>query len=142
MQSRYHIMLSLLLSLGLFFMINDPFAAITCFLIGVFMDVDHLVDYWMITGKLTTNTSELLETIGPHERVYIPLHSWELLLTLMILNPIYPPLFGSTIGFLYHMLADLITNNATLEGYLFIYRVNTGWRKELVFTDYNPDEKQ
>ncbi len=137
MQSRYHILMSSILSLMLFFMVRDPFAALTCFIIGIFMDIDHLVDYWMMTGKLTRNITELLETLGSYELVFIPLHSWELLLALMMLTPIYPFLFGATIGFFFHMIGDLVFNQAKIEGFLFMYRVNIGWRKDLVFENYN-----
>lgn len=142
MKSRYHILLSLIISITLFIMVKDLFAAITCFISGVFIDVDHLVDYWMLTGKLTRSTSELMETIEPYDLIFIPLHSWEILLTLMLLTPLYPILYGSTIGFLFHMIADLAFNHAKIEGYLFMYRVNQNWRKESVFTNYYPNQEQ
>ncbi len=141
MKSRYHILVSSTISLVMLVMLNDPFAAISCLIMGIFIDVDHLIDYWMLTGKLTRSTHELMEAIEPYELIYIPLHSWEILLSLMILTPIFPFLFGATIGFFIHMITDLVYNNATIEGYLFMYRVNVGWRKESVFTNYNPDQE-
>ena len=142
MKSRYHIIMSLGISLALFLIVKDSFAALTCFIFGVFVDIDHLVDYWMITGKLTRNITELLEKIGPNELVYIPLHSWELMLSLMILTPVYKPIFGATIGYMFHIFSDLIFNHATIEGFLFMYRISVGWRKELVFANYNPNQEQ
>ena len=142
MQSRYHILLSGGISLALLIMVKDPFAATTCFLMGVFMDMDHLVDYWMETGKLTWKINELLDAIWKSELVFIPLHSWELLLVMMILTPTYPFLLGATMGFLFHMIADLATNHAKFEGFLIMYRVNVGWRKENVFENYYPYQEQ
>lgn len=141
MQSRYHIMLSGGVSLAIFIMVEDPFAALSCFIVGVFMDVDHLVDYWIMTGELTGNTTKLLNTIGPYELVFIPFHSWELLVVMMILTPVYPILWGSTIGFFFHMLGDVMFNHARLEGFLLMYRVNVGWRKEHVFERYHTDQE-
>ena len=77
MQSRYHIVLSSTISIALFIMVKDPFAAITCFIVGVFIDIDHLMDYWMLTGKLTRSTTELMKTIEPYELIFVPFHSWE-----------------------------------------------------------------
>ena len=116
--------------------------AISCFTIGVFIDIDHLIDFWITAGTLPKSTSELNATLNSYELVFLPLHSWEILLALMILTPIHPAFFGATIGYFFHLLTDLIFNYAKIEGFLFMYRVNQKWRKEIVFKTYYPTEEQ
>ncbi len=95
--------------------------AISCFITGIFIDLDHIIDYLFNRGmldiiKYLRHPKKLIRFISygytkykPFCKVYKPLHSIELLIPAIILyifgfwNDI---LTGAVIGFLIHLVMD------------------------------------
>ena len=170
MQLGRHIILSFVISIILFICVKDASMMISCFIFGIFIDIDHLfsahkelsgvrygrygwlfrsanrsegligvlkvltsiiqlhlIDFWILTGKGTRSRSELIETLNSYECVFIPLHSWELLIALMIFSPHHPAILGAAVGYFGHMITDYVYNHATIEGFSVIYRMNQKW---------------
>lgn len=179
-----HIILSFAISIILFICVKDASMMISCFIFGIFIDIDHLfsahkelsgvrygrygwlfrsanrsegligvlkvltsiiqlhlIDFWILTGKGTRSRSELIETLNSYECIFIPLHSWELLIALMIFSPHHPAILGAAVGYFGHMITDYVYNHATIEGFSVIYRMNQNWRKEILFKSHPPTQE-
>ena len=136
MKSGRHIILSFGISIILFIYVKDALMMMSCFIFGFLIDIDHLFDFWILTGKGTRSKSELIETLNSSEFVFIPLHSWELLIVLMVFSPHHPAILGAAVGYFSHMITDLVYNRSTIEGFSVIYRMNHKWRKEILFKGF------
>lgn len=97
--------------------------AISCFITGIFIDLDHIIDYLLNRGlpdilkylrhprKFTNFISYGHLKFNPFCKVYKPLHSIELLIPAIILyllgfwNDIAT---GAVIGFLIHLVMDTV----------------------------------
>jgi len=120
------------LALGaVFFLTKSPLWAALAFLINIFLDADHLFDYWLANGFNLNFKEFVRQTLSSDHyckksgKVFVPLHSWELLLLLLavawVLN--LPQLATAfAFGFLPHLLWDQTTYAKRPLMYSFIFR--------------------
>ena len=98
-----------------------PFAFAT----GVFLDADHVFDYYVAFFR------------RDKERVFVLAHGWEYALagTVLLLGIWYHPwLLAAVLGMLGHLIADQVANKPRhLLGYAVLYRLHAGFRREPLF---------
>lgn len=120
----------------LYYCLRSFSASFACFLSGVFLDIDHVIDYWLHEG-INFNIKGLFKWSEDRNWRFLILilHSLEFLVVFWILVSVLklgPFWFGLAIGFSLHMILDLIYNTKTMYGYtyLFSYRVIKGFKGE------------
>lgn len=131
-----HYILAVLSFAIVYFWFRSLPLALLAMSINVFLDVDHVVDFWLGSGfslnpqkfiKETINGSPYFERSG---KTLIPLHSWELpaliVFTLVLFN--LPQLaVAFTAGFVPHLAWDQKTFAKNSLMYFFIYRMMKGF---------------
>ena len=114
----------------------SPLAAGSCVLAGVFIDLDHLVDFFALAGERFTVRGFLAycnEVRG--RRLYLPLHSIELLAlwALWASGNAHPAGLGALVGGGLHLLLDQVGNRKMGISpwfYFLSYRALQGFRKD------------
>ncbi|MDD5750629.1 MAG: hypothetical protein PHU56_03205 [Candidatus Pacebacteria bacterium] len=108
-----HIVASALLGLMFLIFIRPFWAALAAFLAGVFIDLDHLIDFWALKPDNLFSVKDFLDS-EKHDRqakwVFVFLHSWELIAALWLLAFIghWPTLVTAlAAGFTLHMIMDI-----------------------------------
>ncbi len=130
MKLSTHIAVSALVS-GLLYMVFKSWgAAFASFVSGVFIDLDHIIDYILEYGW-HINIKKFFKVFynAEFKRLYLILHSWEFLLLLAVsgwLTGWNPWITGTLIGAGQHLICDQITNRPALLGYSLIWR----WKKK------------
>lgn len=113
--------------------------ATLAFLINIFLDADHLVDYWLANGFNLNFKEFVRQTLGAGHyckklgKVLVPLHSWELLpLVLLAAWVVNLSQLGTafTLGFLPHLIWDQITYAKEPLMYFFVFRAFKGFNLE------------
>lgn len=105
--------------------------------IGFFIDVDHLFDYFAYFG-LRFNLFYFLNVatyMGPAQKIYVLFHGWEFILLLWLSGKILGnkyklPELGSTLVFPYaiHLLIDQFSGYTTnYLAYFLTFRILTGF---------------
>lgn len=121
---------SLVISSGVLYFFNSWIAAIASFLAGVFIDLDHLLDYYLSFGvNFNVKKFYLSSSKGQFKKLFILLHSYEVIAILWIV--IYTMDLGIiwkaiAIGFTQHLLFDLLVNSQRRIdkiGYSLLYRI-------------------
>ncbi len=89
-------------------------AGLSCFLIGVFIDVDHFFDFWINRG-FSLNIKSFLDfcCFGTSPTFYIILHGYEYIpfyLWLSMIPAQNPWGWGLTVGYVLHLLGDQFFN--------------------------------
>ena len=96
------------------------YAIVAALLVGVFIDVDHVLDlyYWLVRND--------------KRRVWVLLHSYELVppfLAGAYLTGWSPAVLAAALAFLAHILTDQLTNHVRPLTYFLTYRVAHGFRR-------------
>ena len=138
MRTSNHVIASTVFSSGLYCVTKSPVISVSSFLIGIFLDIDHLIDYWrQHPGSL--DYYHFIETCEKYrlQLVTLFLHSYELLLACVTLVFFTKSalLFGISLGFAQHLFFDTITNsvNDDHSSYFFLYRWYVGFDIRKVF---------
>ena len=126
MKSKYHLFVSGVLAL---FWADRPFLAISCLLSGVLMDIDHLVDFYIFTNRITFNIDEMLETIKGKPQFFCPLHGLDSVLFLSLLLGFNEFSLGLIMGMTTHIFFDVLTNDFPLKNMFLIYRHINGYQR-------------
>jgi len=135
-----HLAASSIVSAGFAYATRSMPGTIVCFLSGVLIDVDHVLDYWIARRKLFMNYHQLF-SFGAHEKtgkLFLIFHSYEWLAALWIsimLFSLGPVWWGLAIGITVHMLMDRIGNPLRPCVFFFIYRLKHGFSKKWIYPD-------
>ncbi len=139
MKPIYHVTISAAVSVVLIVWFKSWHAAIACFLGGVFIDLDHPVDYFLAKKEIPLSYSDLFK-YGAYDKegkLYLFFHSYELLLIFWLLI-YYLHLdwmwIGLAVGVSSHMLCDQIVNPLRPLAYFFLYRMKHGFKRKYIFT--------
>ncbi|MFC1668187.1 hypothetical protein ACFL1T_02235 [Chlamydiota bacterium] len=130
MQVRYHTLITAIAA-GIFFCITKSTTnSIILFISGVFIDLDHVIDYLIYlfeTKQKKCSIEHLFETCEEKKlyHVFLIFHSYELPIIGWILyfltdRPLW--LFATLFGISLHILLDVIHNPVRLLLYSFISR--------------------
>lgn len=126
---------------GIFYSLTRSCAGFIGLVIGgIFIDIDHVIDYFLQTG-INFRIKYFFKWC--HElhwdRIFLFLHSIELILLFWIIIFIFNPgIFwtGFVIGVTQHILFDIMFNTGRVKlhilFYLLIFRISKGFRKEFV----------
>ncbi len=116
---------------AVFFLTKSFLWAGLAFLINIFLDADHLVDYWLANGFNLDYRRFVSETLDEglyfvkSQKVIVPSHSWELLiLALFAAWATNTPQLGIVFafGFLPHIIWDQITYAKRPLMYFLVFR--------------------
>ena len=103
-----------------------PSLAATSFLGGVFIDLDHLLDY-IIQFGFRLDWRHFFRSFyeRQYDRIYILLHGWEWAAALGLAGAALgnPWLLGAAIGFTQHLLLDQATNGGHAAVYSLLWRL-------------------
>jgi hypothetical protein len=115
-------------------------ATVVCFLSGIFIDVDHILDYYIHRTHVTLNYEKLVDFCGREKagRLYLFFHSYEIWFTFALVIMIYPVdlvWIALWIGVAAHMLADQLSNGLRPYAYFLTYRMKHGFDKKYLFTE-------
>lgn len=139
-----HIIVSLSLGGGLWFYTQSLFAGLLCFLSGILVDVDHIVDYAINSGLKGINLKDIYWTCFrlPHQReesklkkVYLIFHSWEAVVLFwigfLLFRNIY--LLAITLGYTSHLVMDTAVRAFHPLAYFVTYRLRKNFMTTRLF---------
>ena len=129
-------------------MISAAFAGYThswdgtmaCFLSGIFIDLDHIIDFWIAKKRFPRQYRDLYSFCANEKagKLHLVFHSYELLAVLWFLcffskwNPVW---LGITIGMTLHIIFDALTNSLKPFVYFMIYRIKHNFSKAAAFPE-------
>lgn len=110
-----------------FWITNSKGLAIASFIAGIFIDVDHFLDYYLNKG-FSLDIIDFYRTCVNRKltKIYIFFHSLELLIFFWLIAILYPSnliWWGITIGVSQHLIFDGLVNELAPAGYFFAYRL-------------------
>jgi len=110
-----------------------------CFLSGILIDVDHVLDYMLYKKSFPWKYRSLTEFCDSKKqgRLYLIFHSYELLLLFIGLGALlgFPLLWlGVFVGVSVHLILDEIYNPLRPLAYFFIFRLKHDFKREYLFT--------
>ena len=128
MRTSGHIAVSAVIGMFVYGAYGELGPAIGSFLAGTLIDLDHIIDYIYAHGKKwdwkKINAAHHEKVSG---KLYVPLHSYELLLLyfFLTLDPSLTPWrVGVTLSLLAHFLCDQFFNpNRKFSTYFLIHRI-------------------
>lgn len=132
-----HAVTSGVLGLAVYAFKGDPAPAVSCLLAGCMIDLDHIFD-WVNNLGLRRGIRSLFnvynhfdyETFEESRRdiiyLYLPLHSWELMIgfwSLCLFYPMGPVITSAFLSLTLHLYLDQRYNRFKPLSYFFIYRM-------------------
>ena len=137
MRLSHHAVLSSYFSLlGFSLTKNFSFAA-ALFTGAVFIDLDHLIDYYLLYKSENKSLRDFFRVCHTHAlpRYVLILHSYDLLAlsaaALYLSGAMNELTLGLFAGFFIHLALDRLFNNIGRFSYLFVYRLLHGFRPSL-----------
>lgn len=129
MRPENHVKISIISAIGIYFITGSFFLSLLNAAIGVFIDMDHLLDFICSKPKSIFDIKEFLNVdfIFRNRKVYLILHSYELLILLIIVSILGLLEFHFAISVfsavLFHLVADQIGNPVKPFTYFIFYRI-------------------
>ena len=137
MKPQYHVASSALSAAILYMVFKSWSMALSCFLSGIFIDIDHIYDYLREFG-LPFRIKDFIHAVytAKFNRMTLFFHSWEalflLLLTAWIMNW-NPVMVGIAAGFGHHIVLDKLHTGERLLTYFFVWRWKRDFQLKLLF---------
>ncbi|MFA5088509.1 MAG: hypothetical protein WC552_05685 [Candidatus Omnitrophota bacterium] len=115
-------------------------AGVVCFLSGIFIDVDHILDFMIYKKRISINYRELDSFCGKERggKLYLIFHSYEALLLCGLIVIFFDTSVlwdGFVVGYGVHLVADKIVNPLKPLAYSFLYRMKNNFEKESLFQE-------
>ena len=131
MMSRHHFLASLPFSIIALLQENIPIALL-CILVGWLVDADHEIDHFILTGSFVINPLELGNELAHQmwNKMYCPLHGWEILLLIIIASLIFNLSFLVATAYLCHLIMDMVGNSISLLDMSILRRWSRGWKRD------------
>ena len=133
MKPTSHIVISFSVSTILYLTFGSYLMAVSSFLFGIFMDIDHFIEYFYDFG-FSLNIKRFFDLCTKDyvfKKTFLFLHSWELFLIyslIVFISPASEILFGVFIGYAFHLVFDQLGNLSKPLSYSFIYR----WKNDFL----------
>jgi len=112
-------------------------ASAVSFIFCAFLDVDHIPDYLYNPGLKVTFKDLVQKSrhLSRREKYYAPLHSYEFIILLTLVNALYftEAGFGILTGSFLHLLSDIIANRPRPYAYFYLYRARKNFKKPDLF---------
>jgi hypothetical protein len=126
MKISHHAVVSLVVSALVWLWLRSAAAALACFLAGVFVDVDHLLDYvWRHGARIRPRHLFRVFETEVFDNIFIFLHAWEWILVALVILWLLdwqPVMVGLAIGFSVHLALDQLVNRHSPWSYFLTYR--------------------
>jgi len=127
-----HAVVSLGISAVLYAFTRSWGLAVSSFLMGTLVDLDHVLDFWREFG-IRADIRRIFEVCHGRKLKYavVFLHGWEWIVVGSLLtwwSGWHPWVAGSTLGLGHHLILDQFTNRAKPLGYSVIWRSCRGFR--------------
>ena len=133
-----HVLASGVVGAGIYAATGSLKMASVSFAAGVFLDLDHLMDYWE-NHSFNFNVSRFFNVCNECDlkTTKLFLHSAELavIMTLAAYLTRSGTLAALTLGIYQHLALDQFFNKVNAASYVFIYRWSKGFRGEAVFNN-------
>lgn len=136
---KHHILVTLIISSVLYFIFHSMTIAVSCFLSGIFIDLDHIPDYLYNFGRKGFSFRNVVNACrnGKYKKVFFFLHSYELLLIVLIIlfftkSKIW---IGIFIGLAQHLFLDQLFNPVHQFSYFLFFRLRKNFQKEKILTN-------
>lgn len=131
MKAEQHLVVSATLSGTLYYLCPCWQLAVSAFLAGILIDLDHFIDY-VIEFGISSDWRNFFPSFyeGQYTRIYVLLHAWEWLLvlgTLSLLTDWNYWVVGGLIGGTVHLVLDQLANGASGMGYSLLWRWSIGF---------------
>jgi hypothetical protein len=135
MDPEIHLFVSAALASVVYLFTGSIPAAVAFFVGGFLIDVDHVLEYWMYRRKINLSGEFFTEYAKKSGRLYIFLHSYELLAGVLVLAMLTKSaiVWGLWFGMGQHMILDMIGNNLTLKTFSLSYRIANNFRSDIFF---------
>ena len=114
-------------------------AGMGCLLGGVFIDIDHHIDYYFDYKKIPWRYKDLIDycTSPAKDKLYLIFHAYEFLVLLWLavfllkLNSFW---IGLGVGVSVHMMCDQFYNPLRPLAYFILYRIKNGFESKKLYT--------
>ena len=133
MQVSKHVITSVIVSALVWWWLRSSAAALACFLMGVFIDLDHIVDF-IYNNRRHLRFHRFFPAFEFEvlENIFVFLHSWEfalvwLALLLSLPDVRQPVALGLFVGFVTHLGLDNLFNRHARWAYFLLYRLRHGF---------------
>ena len=137
MKFSHHVAVSTIVSSVLYVLFKSWSLTIASFLSGVFLDLDHYIDY-LIEYGYPFHMKKFFHCIYEEKlkRIYLFFHSWEWSIILIIMGWMSDWnhwIVGVMIGYGHHIVLDALFNtNWPIRGYSLLWRWKNNFVSELV----------
>lgn len=136
---QYHAIASLGCSVIFYLIFKSFLYSVVCFLAGILVDLDHVVDYVRCTGW-NLNIKYFFQFVyGIHyDHLTILFHAWEfsvLFVIMIVLTGGNLLVLAVGIGFIQHLIFDQCTNPIKPFAYFITYRLKHKFSKECILSD-------
>jgi hypothetical protein len=143
MKPTHHVIISGGVSAVFGFWIQSWSAVFACFLSGIFIDLDHHLDYWLIKKEIPLSYKKLLHFCHqePDARLYLFLHSYELIFIFWACIYYFEwnaVCLGVAVGVTAHIICDEIFNPMRPLAYFLTYRIKHGFERRSLLKKVSP----
>jgi len=137
MKLAAHITISFSVSAVLYFIFRSNLLALSSFLFGIFIDLDHFFEYFSEYG-FNVNVKRFFQAAENYsvKKTFLFLHSWEIFLVFSLIVFILPAnniLFGIVVSYAFHLIFDQVGNLSRPLSYSLIYRWKEGFLTENIW---------
>lgn len=140
MKTLVHVSTSAMLSGTVYAATYSPDIAIACFLSGILLDLDHLLDYFLLAREQYSlkNFRSWCDD-ARWERIILLLHSYEIYFVLCVITFHFQHelLIGLMLGTGLHLMLDELGNRFSQRDYMLspwfyflVYRISVGFHNE------------
>jgi hypothetical protein len=142
MKLHHHTAFSTVISGILYIVFKSWGLAAACFISGIFIDLDHIIDYTREHG-LPFNIKKFfrVNNKAQYNKILLLWHGWEWLILWGMaawLTDWNPWITGAFIGFSNHLVLDTFYNSLNLKSYSLLWR----WRQDFDFDRIFPRMKK
>ena len=143
MRPAKHLAASAAFGAGVYFLTGDGGHAAAAGAGGVLIDLDHIWDFYREWGFWDGLRRMAENSVHGRRhkvaRLYLLLHSWDVLLALALLAVFGPGnfyLLSAVLGGAMHLLFDQFVNPVRAFSYFLAYRISRGFRRELLIDPF------
>lgn len=139
MKPVYHVLVSAGTGFAFGFWLKSFPAGLACCLSGIFIDLDHCLDYYLNRREIPARWEKFWNFFvrAQMKKFYLIFHSYELILTLWFiaymlhLNIVW---LGVILGISIHVICDQIFNPFQPFAYFFTYRLKVRFDRNSIYT--------
>jgi hypothetical protein len=139
MKAEYHLFVSTALASVFYVLTGSLWGSIFAFCAGFWIDLDHFFDFWLYKRKLTLTREFFTNYYHKSGKIYVPLHSIELLWLAYLIQVLSGSvvILGICVGMTVHMVMDLF-GNRTLHplAYFLSFRILNNFRAKHIAKDF------